>query len=97
MRIISEITGQEYKTVEGCLAAEKLFEEEQARKEAEEKARAEKINAAYKKAMAAIDEYFDAVGIDFTETENGYRIHYRNSDSNIADSIWEDILNHFVN
>lgn len=97
MRIISDITGKEYKTVDECLRAEEEFLKAEEEKRIAEEVRAEKINAAYKKAMAAIDEYFDAVGIDFTETENGYRIHYCNSDSNIADSIWEDILNHFVN
>ena len=33
MRIISDITGCEYKTVDECLAAEKKFLEEKARKE----------------------------------------------------------------
>lgn len=43
MKIISELTGLEYKTVEECEAAEKAFEEKvKAEKEAKEKAIAEK-------------------------------------------------------
>ena len=37
MRIFSDITGKEYKTVEECLAAEKEFEEKLAAKRAQQK------------------------------------------------------------
>lgn len=94
MRIISDITGKEYKTVEECLAAEKLFTE---KKEAEAKAKEEHdkaIKEAYDKAMAAIDEYFELVGIDFKETKDGYRVSYHGDSK--SDQIWEDIINAFL-
>ena len=93
MRIISDITGKEYKTVEFCLADEKKFLEA---KEAEEKAAKEleaKKDEAYKKAIAACDEYLKLCGVDLEFTDNGYRVHYHRGDASKADEIFEDILN----
>ena len=91
MIISSEITGQTYKTVDACLAAEKLFKEEQERKEQEKKALAKKKDEAYKKAMDACDEYLRLCGIELDYDNNGYTMKYYN-DGSEADSIFEDIL-----
>ena len=95
MIISSEITGKTYKTVEECLAAEKKFAEE---KEAKEKAAKEleaKKDAAYKKAIAACDEYLKLCGIEVEFGDHGYRLKYH-SDGSLADSIFEDILNMMI-
>ena len=92
MIISSEITGKTYKTVDECLAAEKAFIE---KKEAEEKAAKEleaKRDEAYKKAIAACDEYLKLCGIEIQFGDHGYRLKYHN-DGTLADSIFEDILN----
>lgn len=95
MIISSEITGKTYKTVDECLAAEKAFIE---KKEAEEKAAKEleaKKDEAYKKAIAACDEYLKLCGIDIQFGDHGYRLKYH-SDGSLADSIFEDILNMMI-
>lgn len=95
MIISSEITGKTYKTVDECLAAEKVFIE---KKEAEEKAAKEleaKKDAAYKKAIAACDEYLKLCGIEIQFGDHGYRLKYH-SDGTLADSIFEDILNMMI-
>lgn len=91
MRIISDITGKEYKSVDECLAAEKAFEEKRAKEEAEKKALQEKKDAAYKKAIEACDEYLKLCGIEVEFNDHGYRatIHSDNK----ADKIFEDLLN----
>ena len=91
MRIISEITGEEYKTVELCLAAEKKFLEEKEAKEKEAKELEAKKDAAYKKAIAACDEYLKLCGIEAEFDDHGYKLHYHSDGK--ADDIWEDILN----
>jgi uncharacterized protein YgiB involved in biofilm formation len=91
MRIISDITGKEYKTVDECLKAEEQYK---LQKEAEAKAKAEHekaLDEAYKKAMAACDEYLRLAGIEYESTDHGYKIHYHGD--NKADQIFEDILN----
>ena len=95
MRIISDITGQEYKTVELCLAAEEQFLKDKAEKEKAAKELEAKKEEAYKKAIAACDEYLKLCGIEAEFTDNGYKIHYH-TDSK-ADKIFEDILNAWFN
>ena len=95
MRIISDITGKEYKTVDECLKAEEQYK---LQKEAEEKAKKEHekaLDEAYKKAVAACDEYLKLAGIDYENTGHGYKIHYHGG--NEADKIFEDILNAWFN
>ena len=95
MIISSEITGKTYKTVEECLAAEKAFME---KKEAQEKAAKEleaKKDEAYKKAIAACDEYLKLCGIEIQFGDHGCRLKYH-SDGSLADSIFEDILNMMI-
>jgi len=91
MRIISDITGKEYKTVDECLKAEEQYK---LQKEAEEKAKKEHekaLDEAYKKAIAACDEYLKLVGIDMETNGNGYKVRIHGDDK--ADKIFEDILN----
>ena len=64
MKIYSEKTGEEYKSVEACLAAEKKFDEavaaEKARKEnltKERKERANEVEEAYKAVLEAQKTY----------------------------------------
>lgn len=95
MRIISDITGKEYKTVDECLKAEEQYK---LQKEAEEKAKKEHDKAlddAYKKAIAACDEYLKLCGIDMENNGKGYRIKIHSD--NEADRIFEDILNAWFN
>ena len=91
MRIISDITGKEYKTVELCLAAEEKFLKDKAEKEKAEKELAAKKDEAYKKAIAACDEYLKLCGVEVEFTDHGYTMKYH-SDGSQADSIFEDIL-----
>ena len=94
MRIISDITGKEYKTVDECLKAEKQYK---LQKEAEEKARKEHekaLDEAYNKAIAACDEYLKLVGIDIESNGKGYRVTIHSDDE--ADKIFEDILNALI-
>lgn len=66
MRIVSDITGKSYPTVEECLAAEKAFAEEQKKIEAEKKAiaeqkknRAAEVTEAYKAVETAQKKYIE--------------------------------------
>ena len=95
MRIISDITGKEYKTVDECLADERAFAEKKAKEEADKKALAEKKDAAYKKAIAACDEYLKLCGIEVEFNDNVYKLHYQGKHTK-ADEIFEDILNMMV-
>ena len=52
MKIISEKTGIEYSTVEDCLAAEKAFDEAEAKKKAEAEAREKALIAQKETALA---------------------------------------------
>lgn len=91
MRIISDITGKEYISVDECLKAEERF---LAQKEAEEKAKKEHekaLDEAYKKAVDACDEFLKLSGIKYEKTDHGYKIHYHTNGK--ADEIFEDILN----
>ena len=91
MIISSEITGKTYKTVDECLAAEKKFVEE---KEAAKELEAKK-DEAYKKAIAACDEYLKLCGIEVEFSDHGYKLKYR-GDGSTADMIFEDILNMMI-
>lgn len=86
MIISSEITGKTYNTVEECLAAEKSFVEKKEKLEA-------KKNEAYKKAIAACDEYLDLCGVEIKSTPSGGYILKYHGDNSLADMIFEDILN----
>ena len=95
MRIISDITGKEYKTVDECLKAEEQYMFE---KKAEEKAKKEHekaLDEAYHKAIDACDEYLKLAGIDMETNGKGYRIKIHSG--NEADKIFEDILNAWFN
>lgn len=98
MIISSEITGKTYKTVDECLAAEKKFIEEKKAKEEAAKAVKEfeaKKDEAYKKAIAACDEYLKLCGIEVEFGDHGYKLKYR-GDGSTADMIFEDILNMMI-
>ena len=62
MIIYSEKTEHKYDSVEDCLEAEKAFDEEQRRKEAEEELKEKRIREAYDNAVKAFDEYQKAIG-----------------------------------
>ena len=51
----------------------------------------EKKDAAYKKAIAACDEYLKLCGIEVEFNDHGYRATIHSNDK--ADKIFEDILN----
>ena len=66
MRIVSDITGKSYTTVDECLAAEEAFVEKQKKVEAEKKAlaeqrkeRAAEVTKAYENAKAAEKQYYE--------------------------------------
>ena len=92
MIISSEITGKEYNSVELCLADEKKFLEEKAKKEKAAKEHEQALDAAYKKAIDACDEYLRLCGIDVEFTDHGYKVKYHGNGGK-ADAIFEDILN----
>ena len=91
MIIYSEILNREFDTVEECVDAEVAFKREQRKKEKEKEEHQKKLDAAYDKAMKAIDEYLELAGITVEETENGYRIIERMTDED-AEDIWNSIL-----
>lgn len=91
MRIISDITGKEYKTVDECLKAEKEYKEAKAKAEKEKAELQAKKDAAYQKAIDACDEYLKLCGIETHFDDNGYRVKIHSDDK--ADKIFEDILN----
>ena len=86
MIISSEITGKTYNTVEECLAAEKSFVEKKEELNT-------KKNEAYKKAIAACDEYLELCGMEIESTPSGGYVLKYHGDGSIADMIFEDILN----
>ena len=76
MRIFSEKTGKEYKTVPECLAAEKEFDEAVAKEKAEreaaaakEKARRDKLAAERKERAKEVEEAYKAIA----EAQKVYR------------------------
>ena len=71
MIISSELTGETYKTVEDCLAAEKRYREKLREKQRAEKAHREELDKAYKEAMEACGKYFELAGVDFKVTDDG--------------------------
>lgn len=91
MIIYSEILNREFDSVEQCIDAEVAYKREQRKKEKEKEEHQKKLDAAYDKAMKAIDEYLELAGITVEETENGYRVVERVSDED-AEDIWNSIL-----
>lgn len=91
MIIYSEILDKQFDTVDECLEAELKFKREEKEKERAKAEHEKKLNAAYDKAMKAIDEYLELAGITVEETENGYRVIERVSDED-AEDIWNSIL-----
>ena len=67
-------------------------------KESKEKAAKEleaKKDEAYKKAIAACDEYLKLCGVELEFNDHGYKVRYHNEGK--ADEIFEDILNAWFN
>ena len=84
MRIYSEITGKEYKTVEECEKAEDAYQVEQAAKAAKEdklkkerKERAAEVDAAYKNYMKLLN--------DFVKDYGSYHVSFRSDDGLFTD------------
>ena len=91
MRIFSEKTGKEYKTVEECVAAEKEFDEavakEEARKEnlaKERKARAKEVEDAMKAVYEARKVYQEKADA-FKRDYGGFHMTIRTGDGNPFD------------
>ena len=70
MIIISALTGKEYKTVDECLEAEKVFLKEKEKKEKAEKEHKEALEKAYKEAITACNKYLELAGIKVDEDED---------------------------
>lgn len=84
MRILSEKTHKEYESVEECLAAEKEFDEAQAKVKAEleqkskiKKQKAEEIEQAYKKLIDANDNFVKLKNA-FIDEYGYFHMTYRN-------------------
>ena len=97
MRIVSDITGKSYSSVEDCLAAEKTFVEEQKKAEEEKKAladkkkeRAKEVEDAYKKAKEAEKKYYELRN-SFVK-DYGY---YHTTYTNVSDTPFQDLLDFF--
>ena len=91
MIISSELTGKEYKTVDECLEAEKIFlkkkEEEKKAKEAYEA----ELEEAYNEAIAACDRYLRLRGIEIEEDDNSFIATIRGGRDN--EELFERIFN----
>jgi len=84
MRIYSEITGKEYKTVEECQKAEEEVAVQKAAEAAkadklkkERKARAEEVDAAYKNYMQLLNAFVKDYG--------SYHLSFRSDDGSFTD------------
>lgn len=95
MIIYSEILNKEFDTVKECLDAELEFKRAEKEKEKAKAEHEKKLNAAYDKAMKAIDEYLELAGITVEETENGYKIIQPMTDEE-AEDIWYSVLDAFL-
>ena len=98
MRIYSEITKKEYKTVDECLAAEKKYAEDQKalQKEEKEKAatkkmRADEVQNAYAKVCEAQKEYIKLRNA-FVEDYGYFHMTYRSSDDIPFFNFFEDFF-----
>ena len=98
MRIYSEITKKEYKTVDECLAAEKKYAEDQKalQKEEKEKAaakkmRADEVQAAYAKVCEAQKEYIKLRNA-FVEDYGYFHMSYYEPNVTSPFSIFEDLF-----
>ena len=87
--MVPDLSPRKVKLVTNCDGL--LTEKERAKAEHEKK-----LNAAYDKAMKAIDEYLELAGITVEETKNGYKVIQRMTDED-ADDIWDSILNALMN
>ena len=97
MRIYSELTNKDYKTVDECLAAEKEHKDQLQKQEAEKKAltekraeRAKEVEAAYKAAVDAQKKYLELRN-QFIEDYHSYHMTY----SSVCDSL-DDLLEAFL-
>ena len=97
MRIYSELTKKDYKTVDECLAAEKEYNDKLLKQEAEKKAlsekraeRAKEVEAAYKASVDAQKKYLELRN-QFIEDYHSYHMTY----SSVCDSL-DDILESFL-
>ena len=91
MRIISEITGKEYKTVDDCLKAEEAVAVEKAAEAAkkdkltkERKQRAAEVNEAYKEVEKAYKNYTKLVN-NFVEDYGSYHMTIKDDDPLFGD------------
>ena len=94
MRIISDITGKEYKTVDECLKAEEQY---RLQKEAEKKAKEEtekRKDFLYNRIMSDSEEYLKLCGLSIETSNHGYKVTMHSDDK--ADKIFEDILNALI-
>ena len=87
MRIISDITGKEYKTVDDCLKAEEAIAVQKAAEAAkkdkltkERKQRAEEVNEAYKEVEKAYTKYKKLVN-NFVEDYGSYHMTIHNDET----------------
>lgn len=101
MKIYSEKTKLEYKTVEECLAAEAEYDKEQeelkAKREAaiaEKKVRATEVEEAYKAATEAGAKYYE-LRDKFVKDYGYYHMTYRDSANISARDLFDTIFNFF--
>ena len=65
MIISSELTGETYKTVEECLAAEASYKEKEEEKRKAAQRKRQELDEAYEEAITACDRYLKLAGIDY--------------------------------
>jgi hypothetical protein len=98
MKIYSEKTNKEYKTVEDCLKAEKEFDEaleaEKAKKQKlseEKKARAVEVEEAWKAVREANKKYVDLKN-KFINDYGAFHMTLKDKDDNLVESLWESFF-----
>lgn len=101
MKIYSEKTKQEYKTVEACLEAEAAYDKEQedlkAKREAaaaEKRVRAAEVEEAYKAATEAGAKYYE-LRDKFVKDYGYYHMTYRSPANISTRDIFDTIFNFF--
>ena len=95
MRIFSEKTNKEYKTVEDCLKAEKEFDEalalEKAKKQKlaeDKKARATEVEEAWKAVREANKKYVELKN-KFINDYGAFHMTFKDKDDNTCESLFE--------
>lgn len=87
MIIISELTGEKYKTVEECQKAEENFLKEKKEQAKAKQAHREALDKAYNEAIEACERYLKLSGVEyeFDDEHNTVKIYKENDKNKLFD------------